>query len=111
MRPAHTYPVSRSHRSGLRLAVLRPRGRLSALPEAVLEAARQLFHVLHAAGSGGMAALRLLAPVVGAHLLRGVAAARALLLLVVEGPAAAADAQAVRLRVPHALRGGAVAAS
>merc|ERR1719336_3463700 len=79
--------------------VLLARGRRGALAETVLEAPRHRLQVLHAACARAALAVGLLAPVVGPHLLRRVAAARAALLLVVEGPLAAARADAVALGV------------
>merc|ERR1719324_1195065 len=83
-------------------SVLARRGR--ALPEAVLEAARHVAEVPHAARALRAAALRLDRPVVLAHLRRRVPAGRALLLLNVEGAFPAPDAQAVRLVVVLTLR-------
>merc|ERR1719265_523239 len=77
-----------------------------ALAEAVLEPARHVLEVAHAAGALRAAALRLDAPVVLAHLRLRVAAGRALLLLDVERRLAAADAEAVRLAVVLTLRRG-----
>merc|ERR1719350_694527 len=69
------------------------------LAEAILESSRHRLEVLHAARARAALAVGLLTPVVGPHLAGGVAAARAPLLLVVEGSLAAARADAVALRV------------
>merc|ERR1740123_2349757 len=91
-------------------AVLLARWRGGALAETVLGAAMDGLQVLHAASPHAPAALGLVGPVVGAHLGVGVAAAGAALLLEVVGPLAAAEAEAVRLLVALAHRGGAVTA-
>lgn len=62
--------------------------------------------VAHATSSGGLSALALDAPVVGAELGRGVAALSASLLLVVEGTTTAATAESVRLGVALTKRRG-----
>merc|ERR1740129_392254 len=83
----------------VRLAGLLARGGRRALAEAVLEAAVDVLHVPHAARARGLAALGLLGPVVVPDIPGGVAAGGALLLLEVERPLAATDAEAVGLLV------------
>jgi hypothetical protein len=74
--------------------------------EAVLELSRDLLLVPHAAGTGGLSALELLAPVVLADLSGRVAARRALSLLDVQRATAASSAQGVRLVVTLTEAGG-----
>merc|ERR1719369_211187 len=81
---------------GGRLLTIRGRG---ALAEAILEAARQLLDVGHAASARCATALGLLRPVVRPHLGGGVGTAGAALVLEVVGPLAAARAETVRLLV------------
>merc|ERR1719277_1655187 len=86
------------------------RRRRGALTELVLEAARHRLQIGHAAGADRLAALGLLGPLVAPDLRRRVAAARAPLLLVVEGSLTATGTQAVRLLVALAHGRRAVAA-
>ena len=65
--------------------------------EAVLGAAADVLEVAHAAGTGGLSALSLLAPLVRADLGGGVTARGADLLLEVEGTGVATTAHSVRL--------------
>lgn len=65
--------------------------------ETVLGAAADVLEVAHAAGTGGLSALSLLAPLVGADLGGGVTARSADLLLTVEGTSVASSADGVRL--------------
>merc|ERR1719473_2632891 len=74
-------------------------GSLGAFTEAVLETARQVLHVLHAASAGSLSSDGLLTPLVAADLSRRVATARAGFLLNVVRAAAATPAQSVRLVV------------
>lgn len=65
--------------------------------ETVLGTAADVLEVAHAAGTGGLSALSLLAPLVGADLGRGVTARSANLFLTVEGTRVASSADGVRL--------------
>lgn len=65
--------------------------------ETVLGTAADVLEVAHAAGTGGLSALSLLAPLVGADLGGGVTARSADLLLTVEGTGVASSADGVRL--------------
>lgn len=69
----------------------------SASLETVLGAAADVLEVAHAAGTGGLSALSLLAPLVRADLSGGVAARGADLLLQVERASVASSAHGVRL--------------
>lgn len=69
----------------------------SASLETVLSTAADILEVAHAAGTGGLSALSLLAPLVRADLGRGVTARSADLLLEVEGTSVASSADGVRL--------------
>ena len=79
---------------------------LSALPESVLESAGHGLHVSHAAGADGAAALGLGSVVEIPHLLAGISAGRAGLLLDVIRHLAASAAGGVRLVVSLSERGG-----
>lgn len=70
---------------------------LSSLTEAILEAARHVTQMTHAASSGGASPLRLERPVVRALLRVRIGARRTLLLLNVVRATAAANAQRMRL--------------
>lgn len=65
--------------------------------EAILGTAADVLEVAHAAGTGGLSALSLLTPLVGADLGGGVTARGADLLLTVEGTGVASSADGVRL--------------
>lgn len=65
--------------------------------ETVLGAAADVLKVAHTAGTGGLSALSLLAPLVRADLSGGVTARGADLLLTVEGTGVASSADGVRL--------------
>lgn len=69
----------------------------SASLETVLGTAADVLEVAHAAGTGGLSALSLLAPFIRADLGRGVTARSADLLLEVEGTSVASSADGVRL--------------
>jgi len=73
--------------------------------EAVAELARDVLQCTHAAGTGGLSPLGLLSPVVLSDGSAGVSAVGASVLLDVEGAAAAATAQNVRLVVAFTERG------
>merc|ERR1719393_268044 len=92
-----------------RIPVLLAVGRRRTRPEAILEAPRQRLEVLAAPRASGLAALDLQTPIVLPDLRPRVAAVRARLLLDVEGPLAAADAELVRLLVALTHRWRAVA--
>lgn len=79
---------------------------LGSLPESVLESAGHGLHVSHAAGADGAAALGLRCVVEIPHLLVGVSAGRASLLLDVVRHLAASAAGGVRLVVSLSERGG-----
>lgn len=76
------------------------RSRLCAFTEVVLESARKVLQIPHAASSRGLPSDGFHAPVVVTDALGGVCARRAARLLDVEGAAAAAPAQRVRLVAP-----------
>jgi hypothetical protein len=77
-----------------------------AVLEAVLELSGDVLQVAHAAGTGGLPSLQLVAPVVLAGLGGRVAARSALMLLDVQRTTTASSAQSVRLVVALTEAGG-----
>ena len=73
---------------------------MSTLPESILEPSGQSLHVPHTSGSDSSSALGLLAPIEVSHLLCGVSAAGACLLLDVVRRFSATTASRVGLIVP-----------